>query len=164
MITLRHLENCAKVMLATGWVVTFGYVAETFTAWYSGDPWEIAMMRDRLGGVYAPIYWGVLFCNVLVPQTLWWRAARRNVAWLFALSIVVNVGMWMERFVIVVQSMHHDFLPSSWYDFRPTGWDWTHLFGSIGLFALLFMLFIRFLPAISIYEMREQAHERALTP
>jgi molybdopterin-containing oxidoreductase family membrane subunit len=159
MITLRHLENCAKVLLATGWIVAFGYVAEAFTAWYSGDAFEIAMMRDRLTGVYGPIFWGVLFCNVLVPQTLWWRAARRNVAWLFTLSILVNVGMWMERFVIVIQSMHRDFLPSSWGVFRPSGWDWTHLLGSIGFFAFLFLLFIRFLPAISIYEMREQARE-----
>jgi Ni/Fe-hydrogenase subunit HybB-like protein len=162
MITARHLENCAKVLLATGWIVAYSYFAETFTTWYSGDPFEIAMMRDRLAGAYAPIYWAVLFCNVVVPQTLWWRAARRSVAWLFVLSILVNLGMWMERFVIVVQSMHHDFLPSSWGMFRPTGWDWTHLLGSIGFFAFLFMLFIRFLPSISIYEMREQARERAL--
>jgi Ni/Fe-hydrogenase subunit HybB-like protein len=161
MITPRHLANCAKVLLATGWIVAYSYVAETFTAWYSGDPFEIDMMRDRLTGAYAPVYWAILFCNVLVPQTLWWRAARYSVAWLFILSIVVNLGMWMERFLIVVQSMHRDFLPSSWGMFYPTAWDWTHLLGSIGFFALLFLLFIRFLPAISIYEMREQAHDRA---
>jgi Ni/Fe-hydrogenase subunit HybB-like protein len=161
LITLRHLENAAKVMLATGWIVAFGYLMETFMAFYGGDPFEIYMIRNRMAGPYAPIYWTLIACNVLAPQVLWWRSARRNVALLFVLSLVVNAGMWMERFIIVITSVHRDFLPSSWGMFYPTRWDWMHLFGSMGLFAVLFLLFIRLLPAISIYEMREQFFEEA---
>jgi molybdopterin-containing oxidoreductase family membrane subunit len=160
LITLRHLENAAKVLLACSLFVTYGYCAETFMAYYSGDEFEIAMIRDRMTGAYAPVYWTLLAFNVLAPHLIWWRRARRNVIVLFALSIVVNIGMWMERFLIVTQSLHRDFLPSSWGMFYPTAWDWTHLLGSIGFFALLFMLFVRFLPAISIYEMREMLHEQ----
>jgi Ni/Fe-hydrogenase subunit HybB-like protein len=158
-ITLRHLENSAKILLACGWVVAYGYFIETFTAYYSGDPYEIAMVEDRLSGFYAPFYWFLLFCNVIVPQVFWWRRARRSVWLLFAISIVVNLGMWTERAVIVIQSMHRDFMPSSWGLFIPTAWDWTILLGSIAFFAFLFLLFLRFLPAISISEMRSLVHE-----
>jgi Ni/Fe-hydrogenase subunit HybB-like protein len=161
-ITLRHLENAAKVLLATSWFVTYGYLAETFMAYYSGDQFDIYMIRNRMAGPYAPIYWALIACNVLAPQIVWWRAARRCVPVLFTLSIVVNMGMWMERFLIVVSSLHRDFLPSSWGMFYPTAWDWTHLLGSIGSFAVLFMLFVRFLPVISISEIREMLHEQKL--
>jgi Ni/Fe-hydrogenase subunit HybB-like protein len=159
LITLRHLENAAKVLLATGWIVAYGYITETFMAFYSGDQFEIFMIKNRMAGPYAPVYWTLIACNVLAPQILWWRSARRCVPLLFVLSVVVKLGMWMERFLIVVSSLHRDFLPSSWGMYYPTGWDWTHLFGSIGMFVVLFMLFVRFLPAISIYEMREQLRE-----
>ena len=158
-ITVRHLELAAKVLLACGWIVAYGYFIETFTAFYSGDEYEIAMVHDRLLGVYGPAYWTVLFCNVLAPQILWWRAARRSVWTLFALSLVVQLGMWLERAMIVVQSMHRDFLPSSWGVFIPTAWDWITLLGSIGFFFFLFLCFLRVLPAISIYEMRKLVHE-----
>jgi Ni/Fe-hydrogenase subunit HybB-like protein len=159
LITLRHLENAAKVLLATNWFVTYGYLAEVFMAYYSGDQFEIYMIENRATGPYAPVYWALITCNVLAPQIIWWRAARRCVPVLFILSLVVNFGMWMERFLIVVSSLHRDFLPSAWGMFYPTGWDWTHLIGSIGLFAVLFMLFVRFLPVISISEVREMLHE-----
>ena len=158
-ITVRHLELAAKVLLACGWIVAYGYFIETFTAFYSGDRYEIAMVHDRFLGVYGPVYWTVLFCNVLAPQILWWRTARRSVWTLFALSLVVQLGMWLERVMIVVQSMHHDFMPSAWGLFIPTVWDWILLFGSIGFFFFLFLSFLRVLPAISIYEMRELVHE-----
>jgi molybdopterin-containing oxidoreductase family membrane subunit len=158
-ITLRHLDNAAKIMLACGWFVAYGYFIETFTACYSGDPYDIAMIGDRMTGFYAPVYWGLLVCNVLVPQILWSRRARRCVPLLFAVALIVNVGMWMERVMIVVQSMHRDFMPSAWGDFIPTRWDWITFGGSIGFFVLLFLLFLRFLPAISIYEMRELIRE-----
>jgi Ni/Fe-hydrogenase subunit HybB-like protein len=158
-ITRSHLENAAKVLLACGWIVAYGYFIETFTAYYSGDEFEIAMVQDRLHGFYAPVYWTVLLCNVLVPQILWWRTARRSVWALFAVSLLVNLGMWLERVTIVVQSMHHDFLPSAWGNFIPTVWDWITLGGSIAFFAFLFLLFVRLLPAISIFEMRELVHE-----
>jgi molybdopterin-containing oxidoreductase family membrane subunit len=158
-ITDRHLENAAKILLACGWIVAYGYFIETFTAYYSGDEYEIAMVQDRLHGFYGPVYWTVLLCNVVVPQLLWWRAARRSVWTLFAISLVVNLGMWLERVTIVVQSMHRDFLPSAWGNFIPTVWDWITFIGSIGFFAFLFLLFVRLLPAISIFEMRELVRE-----
>jgi molybdopterin-containing oxidoreductase family membrane subunit len=158
-ITVRHLELAAKVLLACGWVVAYGYFIETFTAFYSGDEFEIAMVKDRFLGFYGPMYWTVLACNVLAPQILWWRTARRSVRTLFALSLVVQLGMWLERVMIVVQSMHRDFLPSSWGLYIPTAWDWITLLGSIAFFFLLFLGFLRFLPAISIYEMRKLVHE-----
>ena len=156
LITLEHLDNAAKVLLATGWLVAYGYLSEIFMAYYSGDQFEIYLVQNRMGGPYAPLYWSLLVCNVLVPQVLWSRNVRRNVAVLFVVSLIVNLGMWMERFMIVVTSLHRDFLPSSWGMFSPTGWDWTHLLGSVGMFALFFLLFVRFLPAISIYEVREE--------
>jgi Ni/Fe-hydrogenase subunit HybB-like protein len=153
-ITLRHLDNMAKVMLATGLMVGYGYVMETFMAWYSADRYEEFLAFNRALGPYGWAYWALLFCNVATPQLLWSRRVRGNVPLLFVISIIVNIGMWLERFVIVVTSLHRDFLPSSWGMFYPTRWDWVALFGSIGLFLALLFLFIRFLPMISIFEMR----------
>ncbi|HEX4928383.1 MAG TPA: NrfD/PsrC family molybdoenzyme membrane anchor subunit [Burkholderiales bacterium] len=158
-ITGRHLELAAKVLLACGWIVAYGYFIETFTAFYGADRFEIAMVKDRFFGFYGPLYWLVLFCNVVAPQILWWRAARRSVWTLFVLSLVVQLGMWSERVMIVVQSMHRDFMPSAWGLFIPTVWDWIILGGSIAFFFFLFLAFLRFLPAISIYEMRKLVHE-----
>jgi Ni/Fe-hydrogenase subunit HybB-like protein len=158
-ITQRHLANAAKVMLATSLIVAYGYAAEIFTAFYSGDEFEEYMTINRWTGPYAPVYWAMMFCNVAVPQLLWSRRIRNSVWALFILSLVVNVGMWMERFLIVVSSLHRDFMPSAWGLFIPTVWDWVHLLGSIAFFVWLFLLFIRFLPAISIAEMRELVHE-----
>jgi molybdopterin-containing oxidoreductase family membrane subunit len=160
-ITGRHLANAAKVLLATSWLVSYGYMAEIFTAFYSGDVYERYMTVNRFTGPYAPVYWAMLTCNVLVPQLFWFRRVRHSVALLFVLSLVVNCGMWMERFLIVVTSLHRDYLPSSWGMFYPTRWDWITLFGSIALFVWLFLLFVRFLPAISIAEMRELVRESA---
>ena len=112
------------------------------------------MTMNRMRGPYAPLYWALIFCNAIVPQVLWFRRARRNVALLFVVALVVNVGMWLERFIIVVTSLHRDFLPSSWGMYYPTRWDWATFIGTMGLFATLFLLFIRFLPMISISEMR----------
>ena len=154
-ITARHLANAAKVLIATGWLIGYGYLAEIFTAYYSGDQYEIHMTQDRWSGAYAPVYWAMLVCNVLIPQVLWLRRARHNVWLLFAISLVINVGMWMERFLIVVSGLHSDFLPSSWGMFYPTVWDWLQLLSSVALFVWLFLLFVRFLPAISITEMRK---------
>ncbi|MDZ5457346.1 quinol:electron acceptor oxidoreductase subunit ActD [Azohydromonas lata] len=160
-ITDVHLDHAAKVLLATGALVAYGYLCETFMAFYSGDTYEIAMTQDRWSGAYAPVYWSMLACNVVVPQLLWWRRVRRSALALFLLSLVINLGMWMERVTIVVQSLHHDFLPSSWGLFVPTLWDWVFLLGSISAFAWLFLVFIRVLPAISISEMRLLVKESA---
>jgi Ni/Fe-hydrogenase subunit HybB-like protein len=163
-ITDVHLDHAAKVLLATGALVAYGYFSEVFMAFYSGGTYEIAMTIDRWTGSYAPVYWGMLLCNVAAPQILWWRRMRRSALGLFILSLVINLGMWMERVMIVVQSLHHDFLPSAWGLFVPTLWDWIFLLGSISAFVWLFLVFIRLLPAISISEMRllvkESAHER----
>jgi molybdopterin-containing oxidoreductase family membrane subunit len=153
-ITMRHLENMAKVMLATGLIVGYGYLIEAFMAWYSGNVYEGFMMYNRMTGPYWWAYAMLILCNVVSPQVLWFKRARTNVVALFALSIVVNVGMWLERFVIVVTSLHRDFLPSSWGRFSPTFWDWSTYIGTLGLFVTLLLLFLRFLPAISIFEMR----------
>lgn len=160
-ITKRHLANASKVLLATCWLVTYGYLAEAFTAFYSGDQYEIYMTINRWTGPYAPLYWALIACNCVVPQVLWFRAVRNSVAALFILSLVVNVGMWMERFMIVVTSLHRDYMPSAWGMYYPTIWDWMTLFGTISLFVWLFLMFVRFLPLISMAEMRELVDESA---
>jgi Ni/Fe-hydrogenase subunit HybB-like protein len=154
LITERHLQNMAKILLATGLIVAYGYFIEGFMAWYSANPFERYVQWNRIAGPYGPFYWTCLVCNVAVPQLLWSQRVRRSAVGLFVISIFVNIGMWLERFVIVVQSLHRDFLPSSWGMYYPTVWDWATLFGSFGLFLTLFFLFIRFLPMISIAEMR----------
>jgi Ni/Fe-hydrogenase subunit HybB-like protein len=153
-ITLRHLENMGKVMLVTGLIVAYGYTIEAFTAWYSANQYEMFMMWNRMTGPYWWAYALLITCNVIAPQSLWFKRVRTSVPMLFVLSLIVNVGMWLERFVIVVTSLHRDFLPSSWGRFSPTFWDWSTYIGTIGLFVTLLLLFLRFLPAISIFEMR----------
>ncbi|MFZ0820522.1 MAG: NrfD/PsrC family molybdoenzyme membrane anchor subunit [Candidatus Acidiferrales bacterium] len=153
-ITMRHLENMAKVMLATGLIVAYGYMMETFGAFYSGNGYEKFMTLNRWGGPYAFFYWLLIACNILIPQMMWFKKIRTNVGILFAISLIVNIGMWLERFIIVVTSLHRDFLPSSWGMYYPTRWDWATFIGTIGLFLTLLFLFIRFLPIISISEMR----------
>jgi molybdopterin-containing oxidoreductase family membrane subunit len=153
-ITMRHLQNMAKIVLATGLIVAYGYMMEAFTAWYSGNPYEEFMLVNRLRGPYGSMYWALLLCNVLTPQLLWFRRVRSSVWALFAIAMVVNVGMWLERYVIIVVSLHRDFLPSSWGMYSGTVFDWSFFIGSIGLFLGLMFLFIRFLPMISIFEMR----------
>jgi molybdopterin-containing oxidoreductase family membrane subunit len=139
--------------------VSYGYLAEIFTSFYSGEKYEIFMTINRWTGPYAPVYWSMLACNILLPQLLWSRRVRHSVPALFLLSLVINAGMWMERFLIVVSSLHRDYLPSAWGMFYPTVWDWITLFGSIALFVWLFLLFVRFLPLISMAEMRELVRE-----
>ena len=153
-ITMRHLNNMAKVLLATGMIVGYGYMMETFIAWYSGSAYEQFMVMNRMKGPYAPYYWALIACNVVTPQVLWSGRVRRSVPVLFVISLIVNVGMWLERYIIVVTSLHRDFLPSSWGMYSGTFWDWSTYIGSIGLFLTLLFLFLRFLPMISIFEMR----------
>ena len=155
LITLRHLELMAMVVLATGWIVTYGYFSEFFTAWWSGDEFERFVNANRALGPYAPCFWAMMVCNVLVPQLFWSRRLRRSPPVLFAAALAVNLGMWLERFVIVVTSLHRDYLPSSWGMYIPTFWDWSTFIGTIGLFLALLFLFVRLLPAISMSEMRE---------
>jgi molybdopterin-containing oxidoreductase family membrane subunit len=168
-ITEKHLENMAKVMLATGLMVSYGYAVEHFNAWYSGDALEsFLFFTTRKAGPYAPIYWLMIFCNVVTPNVFWWSKARRSVWVLWIASILINVGMWTERFVIIVTSLHRDFLPSSWAMYYPTWVDFSILFGTLGFFGTLFLLFLRFVPSVSASEVKElrreldhEAHARA---
>ena len=153
-ITMRHLKNMAKIMLATGLIVAYGYLIETFTSWYSANNYEMFMTKNRMVGPYAFWYWSLIASNVLVPQVLWSQRVRNSVPAIFSVSLIVLLGMWLERFVIIITSLHRDFLPSAWGMYGPTFWDWATLAGSIGLFSALMFLFVRFLPMISIFEMR----------
>jgi Ni/Fe-hydrogenase subunit HybB-like protein len=158
-ITMRHLDNMGKVLLATGLIVGYGYMMEAFSAYYSGNQFERFMILNRMGGPYAFMYWLLIACNIVTPQFLWFRRVRANVGALFAIALVVNLGMWLERFVIVVTSLSRDFMPSAWGMYYPTRWDFAVFFGSMGLFLMLLFLFIRFLPLISIFEMRTLVNE-----
>jgi Ni/Fe-hydrogenase subunit HybB-like protein len=153
-ITLRHLQNCAKLMLATGLIVAYSYSMEVFFGWYSHNKFEWAMVLNRMTGPYAFYYWMLVLCNIVIPQLLWFNKVRSTPWKLFCVALVVNTGMWLERFVIVVTSLQRDFLPSSWGMYWFTKWDVMIFVGTMGFFTLLFFLFIRFMPAISIFEMR----------
>jgi molybdopterin-containing oxidoreductase family membrane subunit len=155
-ITTDHLEVMGKVLLATAFMTCYGYMSEQFMAWYGGDEVEGYTYLNRLIGFgqYSVVYWTLIFCNACVPQILWFKRIRRNQVVLLAVSYLVLLGMWLERYMIITQSLHRDFLPSSWGMFQPTFWDYVFLFGSIGLFFVAFLLFIRLLPMISIAEMR----------
>jgi molybdopterin-containing oxidoreductase family membrane subunit len=148
------MRNMAKVMLATGLIVVYGYAMELFVAWYGGNQYEQFMIANRLGGPYRYVWYALILCNALAVQTLWFSKVRSSVVALWIVSMFVNVGMWLERFVIVVTSLHRDFLPSSWDMYHPTVWDYLTFFGTIGLFLSLMFLFIRLLPMIAIFEMR----------
>jgi len=154
LITMRHLDNMAKVMLATGQIVAYAYLFEAFIGWYSANQFEIYAIWNRLTGPYRWTYYALIFCNLVFPQLLWWKKIRTNVIWLFVISLDILVGMWLERYVIIVVSLSRDFLPSSWALYWPTIWDVATYIGTIGLFFFLFFLFIRSLPMISIFEVR----------
>jgi len=156
LITARHLNAMGCVLLATCWMVAYGYLMEAFMAWYSGEIFERYMMFNRaFGPTYGWAFWLLIATNVLVPQLAWSRRVRTTPLLLFLVAFSANVGMWLERFVIVIQSLHRDFVPSSWGVFKPTIWDLLTLFGSIGLFFTLLFLFIRYVPMISMSEVRE---------
>jgi molybdopterin-containing oxidoreductase family membrane subunit len=163
-ITMRHIHNMTKIMLVTGMIVAYGYANEAFFAWYSANPYEGYMMLNRMTGPYAVFYWSLIAINAVMIQLFWFRRVRDNIALLFVLSLFVNVGMWLERFIIIVTSLHRDFLPSSWDMYAPTRWDFAMFTGTIGLFLSLFFLFVRFLPAIAMFEMRTIVPEAKLQP
>jgi Ni/Fe-hydrogenase subunit HybB-like protein len=160
-ITDKHLDNMAKILIATGLIVAYGYTMEAFTSWYSANEFEWFMMRNRMFGPMGFFYWMLILCNILIPQTLWIKRWRQTTWYLFTISLVVNVGMWLERFIIVT-SLQRDFMPSAWGRYEPTIWDWTMFLGTIGLFLNLLFLFIRMLPMISISEMQALLPEAAV--
>ena len=162
LVTERHLESVAKLMLACAWILAYSYVVETFLAWYSGAEFERHMLVSfRPFGHYAWVYWLMLSMNVFAPQIFWWRRMRLNRIALFSIGLLVLAGMWIERFIIVVTSESQDFLPSSWANFAPTWVDWTLLLGSVSLFAFLYLLFLRFVPPVPIAESKRLAREKA---
>jgi len=154
MITSRHLENAAKIMLATGLIVAYGYFMEIFMAFYGNNIYERAIVFTRWRGPYAPGYWSLIALNILIPQLLWIPKIRKSTFWQFILSMDILIGMWLERFVIVVTSLHRDFLPSSWGMYTPTRWDWATYLGTLGFFLFAMVLFIRVLPMITIFEIK----------
>jgi Ni/Fe-hydrogenase subunit HybB-like protein len=154
LVTIRHFENMAKIILLTGSLVGYAYGMEFFVGWYSGNPYETFTFVNRATGPYAWAYWTMVSCNVISPQLFWFKKIRTNLAWLFVISIFVNIGMWFERFVIIATSLHRDFLPSSWFYFKPTIWDISTFIGSWGLFFTMFCLFAKFLPMVAISEVK----------
>ena len=153
-ITLNHMENMNKIIMLTGLLVGYAYASEFFMAWYSGSSYEQYAFLNRAFGPYWWSYWIMVSCNVVIPQLFWFRWVRRNIKTMFVISILVNVGMWFERYVIIVTSLHRDFLPANWGLFKMTFFDFGALFGSFGMFLFLFLIYIRTLPAISIAEMK----------
>ncbi len=158
-ITIDHLEVMAKVLLATSLLTSYGYFSEQFMSWYGNETVERYVYTNRLiaFGQYATVTWVIVFCNTIAPQILWWKPARRSQSWLLVISFIVLIGMWLERYMIITTSLHREFLPSSWGMFRPTVWDYLTYFSSIGLFLVMFLLFVRFLPIISMAELRAMA-------
>jgi molybdopterin-containing oxidoreductase family membrane subunit len=163
-VTTRHLDYMGQVLLATGLMVAYGYMMEAWMAWYAGNPFDAYVAWNRAAGPYWPIYWGLILTNVVIPQSLWFAPVRCRPIPLFLVAMSINVGMWLERYVIVVTSLHRDYLPSSWGMYAGTFWDWTTFLGTMGLFLTLFLLFIRFLPMISIFEMRTLLPEAEADP
>ncbi len=157
LITVRHLENMTKIILVTGGIVGIAYGTELFIAFYSGNPYERFTFQNRMSGPFAWAYWTMVTCNVGLPQLFWIKKVRTTPALIFALSIVINIGMWFERFVIIVTSIHRDYLPSSWADYRPTFIEIGTFIGTFGLFFTCFLLFVRVLPAVSIGEVKAVA-------
>ena len=153
-ITVNHLEAMCKIIMTTGMLVGLAYGTEFFIAWYSGNPFEQFAFVNRAFGPYYWAYWTMIICNSLIPQVFWFRRFRRNIAVMFVVSVFVNIGMWFERFVIVITSLHRDFLPSSWGYYTPTWSDWSITLGSFGLFFTMFLLFCRFLPVIAMAEVK----------
>jgi molybdopterin-containing oxidoreductase family membrane subunit len=154
MITAKHIDNMCKIILLTGTIVGYAYTMEFFIAWYSANPYELYAFTNRATGPYWWAYWSMITCNVLSPQLFWFKACRKNLIIVFIVIMFVNAGMWFERFVIIVTSLHRDFLPSSWDYYTPSIVDITTFIGSLGLFVFLFLLFIRFLPMITMFEVK----------
>jgi molybdopterin-containing oxidoreductase family membrane subunit len=159
-ITRRHLDNMAKLLLTTGLMLAYSYIVEVFIAWYSGDLYErYTYLTARPLGPYSVIFWAMIAANVLTPQLFWFRRLRTSVPVLFAASLVILAGMWTERFIIIVTSLNRDFLPSSWHYYAPTWVDWSILLGTVSFFSLLFLLFIRFVPFVALHEMKQLRYE-----
>jgi molybdopterin-containing oxidoreductase family membrane subunit len=158
LITDYHIDNMAKVMLATSLIVAYGYICEAFFAFYTNNQYEAFMMMNRFNGPYAWSYWALIFCNILTPQLLWFKSVRSNTYKLWAITIVVGIGMWLERYVIIITSLTRDFMPSSWGTYHGTPWDWGIYIGTLGFFIVCMCMFIRLLPLLAVHEVRISQH------
>ncbi|MEE8350384.1 MAG: NrfD/PsrC family molybdoenzyme membrane anchor subunit, partial [Acidobacteriota bacterium] len=163
-ITGHHLENIAKLIIVSSLIVSYSYLTEMFFAWYSHNPFEQTVFLSRAVGDFAPLFWLMVVCNCLAPLLFFFKAARRNTTVLFCVSIVINVGMWTERFVIITGSLAREYAQASWDTYSPSGVEWTILLASAAWFAFWFLLFIRNLPAIPLAEVKESMHHAAHDP
>jgi molybdopterin-containing oxidoreductase family membrane subunit len=159
LITIEHFDVMAKIMLAAAIIMGLSYATEWFCAWYGGERADRNLVVFEFTGSYWPMFAGLLLCNVIVPQAFWFSVVRRNVFAIFAISVAINIGMWLERLLIIWNTLSHDYLPSMWRLFWPTIWDWLLLFGSLGLFALMFLIFVRLVPIISMHEVKRLVAE-----
>ena len=158
-ITMNHFEVMSRIVLMASIVMGYSYATEWFMAWYGGEHSERSVVAFEFAGTYAPLFWALLFCNVLLPQALWFPHVRRSLPALFVIAIAINIGMWLERILIIFNTLSHDYMPSVWRTFHFGFWDWSFLIAPPGLFALLFLLFVRLVPAVSMFEMRQLSHE-----
>jgi molybdopterin-containing oxidoreductase family membrane subunit len=155
LITVEHFDVMAKIMLMASIVMGLSYATEWFMSWYGGDHTDRALTAYLFTGPYAPLYYVQLFCNVFAPQAFWFAAIRRNVVAVFVIAILINIGMWIERILIIWMTLSHDYLPSMWRLFQPTPWDWLTLIGSLGLFATMYLVFVRLVPTVSMHEVKK---------
>ena len=155
LITIEHFNVMAKILLASAIVMGLSYATEWFTAWYGGARADRDLVAYLFTGSYAPLYYAQLFCNVLAPQAFWLPAVRRNIWAVLVIAILINIGMWLERILIIWMTLSHDFLPSTWRLYYATIWDWLTLFGSLGLFATMYLIFVRLVPTISMHEVKK---------
>jgi molybdopterin-containing oxidoreductase family membrane subunit len=161
-ITVNHFDAMAKVLLTASIVMFYSYATEWFMAWYGGNRADRTLVAYTFTGDYAPLYWALLFFNVLIPQALWFRSMRRSVPVVVLIALGVDVGMWLERILIIWNTLSHGYAVSMWRLFYPTLWDWLLLFGPLGFFAFMFLLFIRLVPAVPMHEVRKLAREEGL--
>ena len=161
-ITANHFEVMGRILLIASIIMGYSYATEWFMAWYGGKPDERSLAAFQFTGTYAPLYWALLGCNVFVPQALWFPAVRRSLPALATIAVIINVGMWLERILIIWNTLSHDYMPSLWRSFHFTIWDWSLLVSPLGLFAFLFLIFVRLVPSVSMFEMRGLAHREKL--
>jgi molybdopterin-containing oxidoreductase family membrane subunit len=154
LITLEHFDAMAKILLAASIIMGLSYATEWFMAWYGGARVDRNLVSYMFTGAYAPLYYAQLFCNVLAPQAFWFASVRRNALAVFVIAILINIGMWLERILIIWMTLSHDYLPSAWRLFQPTVWDWLTMFGSLGLFATMYLVFVRLVPTVSMHEVK----------
>jgi Ni/Fe-hydrogenase subunit HybB-like protein len=161
LITTAHFDVMAKVMLAASIIMGLSYASEWFSAWYGGERADRGLVIFEFAGPYAPMFWALLLCNVVIPQAFWWIAIRRSVVAVFVIAVLINIGMWLERILIIWNTLSHDYMPSAWRLFFPTVWDWMITFGALGLFSLMFLVFVRLIPVVSMHEVRKLVAEGA---